>query len=83
MKKNDKEKNYINDCPLPDPSTAEKNPYGYRAHCPECNWTSLNCFMNVSTGTASKNACQEADTHNKTTRHETNNIARVEFCYER
>ncbi|RAU56593.1 hypothetical protein BSAJGB5T_17675 [Bacillus safensis] len=49
-----------------------KSDPGYKAHCPECNWDG-NCFTNISTGTAKKNAQQEANSHNKNTIHDSGN----------
>ncbi|WP_405176328.1 hypothetical protein MHI27_11845 [Paenibacillus sp. FSL H8-0261] len=42
---------------------------GLQAYCPECNWEG-NCFINISTGTAGRNAQQEADSHNENTIHD-------------
>lgn len=42
---------------------------GYQAYCPECDWEG-NCWINIETGTAERNARQEADTHNKNTIHD-------------
>lgn len=41
-----------------------------------------NCWINIETGTAQKNAKQEADTHNKNTRHNSGNKtpAYVDSC---
>ncbi|MFJ7890395.1 hypothetical protein ACIQYL_20245 [Lysinibacillus xylanilyticus] len=42
---------------------------GLQAYCPECDWDGA-CWINISTGTAIKNAEQERDTHNKNTIHD-------------
>ncbi|MEH7399013.1 hypothetical protein [Priestia megaterium] len=53
---------------------------GLQAYCPECAWEG-NCFINISTGTAKKNAEQERDTHNKNTIHDSGgNPAYVRDC---
>ena len=54
---------------------------GFHAVCPECHWEG-NCFINTETGTAQKNAKQEADTHNKNTIHDSGNKtpAYVDSC---
>lgn len=53
---------------------------GLQATCPECGWNG-NCWIGIATGTASKNAQQEADTHNKNTIHDSGeNPAYVISC---
>ncbi|PFM84291.1 hypothetical protein COJ51_26440 [Bacillus thuringiensis] len=54
---------------------------GFHAVCPVCHWEG-NCWTNIETGTAQKNADAEAETHNKNTRHDgpNKNPAKSEPC---
>ncbi|WP_252235603.1 hypothetical protein [Clostridium sp. CH2] len=62
-------------------SSLRSSSQGYHAVCPECNWEG-SCWINIETGTAKKNAQQEADTHNKNTIHDSGEKpAKVEICY--
>lgn len=57
----------------------EREP-GLQAYCPECNWEG-NCFINIATGTAEKNASQEAESHNENTIHDSGtNPAGIRSC---